>query len=633
MRHLRTSLALILVALLMSGAPVLGQQKSVPDYTQGKTVLPTIFGPYFPRQVDEPVLTNSPRVEQLVREGKMMLSLQDAIALAMENNLDVTVQRYTRWLAETDVLRARAGLGTAAGRFDPLFTTTFNWDRRSIPVNNPLLSGTGTTLVSLAALTSHTADLNFSYSQGFATGTAYQVTLNNRKQSSTSLSNLFNPSVSASLNVGFSQPLLNGFGYAANKRTLRIALNNRRSADKSFEEQLIITISQVQNLYWDLVFAREDVKVKQRSVELAEKLYKDNVRQVEIGTLAPIEVVRAEAEVARTRQDLIVSQTFLLQQQTLMKNAITKDPLGPALRDIEIVPTDLISKPPAIESKPLAEAVEEAFNSRPDIQRQKIALENAGIDVRGARNALLPILNVSGGWGTQGLGGNSRLTTSTFTGFEASSLNPLVDANGNPVLIGGQPVFAGTAVFDRTTTVSPGGIGGAYHVLRNADFPNYSLSLNLQIPLRNRAAQADSDRARLSQRQAEVSLRRLQNSIAVEVRNAQISLQQNQARVTSAQKSRELAERTLDAEQKKHQLGASTIFFVIQAQRDLAQAQSAEVRAMADLLKSKVAYEQALGRTIDANKIDVDRARISQGGTIPNIPGNIKAEVVGKGIY
>jgi vancomycin resistance protein YoaR len=246
---------------------------------------------------------------------------------------------------------------------------------------------------------------------------------------------------------------------------------------------------------------------------------------------------------------------------------------------------------------------------------------------------MLPTLNLSGAWGTQGLGGNSRSTTTTQTGFRANTNAPLVDANGNPVLVGGQAVFAGSPVTTSTTVINEAGLGDAYHVLRNVDFPNYSFSLNLQIPLRNRAAQADSDRARLSQRQAEVALHRLQNSIAVEVRNAQILLEQNQARVASAQKSRELAERTLDAEQKKHQLGASTIFFVIQAQRDLAAAQSAEVRAMADLLKSKVEYERALGRTIVVNKIDIGGATIGQAGESPRIPGSLKAEIVGKGLF
>jgi outer membrane protein TolC len=630
-RHLCSALAFVLAAMLFCGAPAFGQQQAKIDYTTGKSHLPNIFGPYFPRDVAEPTLTNSPRAEQLIREGKLMLSLQDAIALAVENNLDVSVQRYTRWMAQSDVRRARAGLGTAAGRFDPLLTSTFSWDRRSSPVNNPYLAGTGT--LALTALTSQTTQSNFSYQQGFVTGTSYTVSLNNTRQSSTSPAQLFNPSVQSQLIAAFSQPLLNGFGYASNKRSLRIALNNRKAADLTFSEQLITTVSSVQNMYWDLVFAREDVKVKQRSVELAEKLYRDNVRQVEIGTLAPIEVVRAEAEVARTHQDLIVSQTYLLQQQTLLRNAITKNPLDAMLKDAEIVPTDVINKPPAIESKLLQDAVQEAYESRPDVRRQRITLENTGIDVHGTRNAMLPTLTVSGQWASAGLAGNSRLTTSTLTGFLANTLSPLVDATGTPVLIGGQPVYAGSPDYTRTISILKSGVMDAYGRVFSADFPTYSVSLNLQIPIRNRAAQADNDRAILTQRQAEVTLRRLQNSIVVEVRNAQIGLEQNQARVAAAQKSRELAERTLDAEQKKYQLGASTIFFVIQAQRDLAAAQSTEVRALADLLKANVEYERAMGRTLDVNKIDVEGAQVGSASLTPNIPGTIKAEVGDKGSY
>ncbi|MBI1737676.1 MAG: TolC family protein, partial [Acidobacteria bacterium] len=566
-RHFLRIAAFVLVTGALVAAPALAQQLPAykidkgPDYSRGKT---NPLAVYAPIHVSAPVLTNSPRVDQLIQNGELRLSLQDAISLALENNLDISVQRYTPWLSDLDLLRTKAGLGTAAGSFDPRLTSTTSWQRATNPINNPVLSGS---LVALAAITNNNAQANMALSQGFHTGTSYAITWNNTRQSSTSPGAIVNPSVQSTLIFGFSQPLLNGFGFTPNLRFIRIARNNKRIADLTFTNQLITTVSSVQNMYWDLVFAREDVKVKKRSVELAEKLYNDNKRQVEIGTLAPIEVVRAEAEVARTRQDLIVAQTFLLQQQTLLKNAVTKNVMDATVQTIEIVPTDVISKPP--------------------------------ITTRATRNALLPTLNLNGQFSGTGLGGNSKSTVATPTGTFTSTGVPIVDAAGNPVLVGGVPTFAGRANTTSATTVFHGGFDDSLNTLRHFDFPTYGVSLNLTIPILNRAAQADNAQAILLQRQAETSLKRLQNSIIVEVRNAQIALEQNRARVEAAQKSRELAERTLDAEQKKYQLGASTIFFVIQAQRDLAAAQSAEVSSLVALTKSKVDFEKALGRTLE----------------------------------
>jgi outer membrane protein len=598
----RVCVAVMIAALLAAGPAAQAQNEGTaktassnpqrPDYSRGVSQFPNVFGPYRSIAVPQPVMTNSPRLEQLIREGELHLSLQDAISLALENNLDISVQRYAPWLADTDLLRAKAGFGSAIGRFDPQVTSTLSWDRRSTPINNPFLAGTG---VVQTALTSQTSLANFQYSQGFPTGTSYTITMNNNRQSTTSPSTFLNPSVQSSLFFGFSQPLLNGFGFVANKRQLRIAANSRLAADLTFTEQVITTVSQVQTQYWDLVFAREDVKVKQRSVELADKLYADNKRQVEIGTLAPIEVVRAEAEVARTRQDLIVAQTLLLQQEMLLKNSITRNPMDPLLQRVAILPTDVIVAPPQIEILPLQDALAEALQKRPDVRRQAVDLETRGITVASSRNALLPTLNLNGQYGSVGLAGNARQT---------------------------QP--------DGSILIVPAGLGRALDTAYlGHDFPAYSVSLNLTIPIRNRVAQADNARALLEQRQSETRLRQLQNNVAVEVRNAQIALEQNRARVQAAQKSRELAEQTLDAEQKKYQLGASTIFFVIQAQRDLAQAQSTEVRALTDLLKARVTFERALGRTLEAQNIQISDALKAEPAPARRTSAAVKGAVVG----
>ncbi|MBI3404086.1 MAG: TolC family protein [Acidobacteria bacterium] len=580
------------------------------DYSKGQRAFPTFFAPYTQLKIDEPVLTNSPRLDQMLSNGKINISLKDTIALALENNLDITVQRYTPWLAQTDVLKNQAVSSNGRINFDPIFTSTIGWQRTSQPINNPFLAGTGT--ASQTALTSQTSTGNFNYNQGFHTGTSFNVAFSNSRSSTTSASTFLNPSVQSSIFATITQPLLNGFGPLANTRFLRIAKNNLKIADLTFSNQVILTISRVEQLYWDLVFAREDVKVKQRSVELAQKLLSDNKRQVEIGTLAPIEVVRAEAEVARTSQDLIVAQTFLLQQQELMKNAITKNPMSGPLVNVEIIPTDPISTPALVENKSLEDAVKEAWNNRPDIKQARIDLDSRDITVKATHNALLPALNLQGQYGTTGLSGNQTVlgTPTTVAGTQ------IVDATGTPVA----NLFVPRTVIP-VTGITQAGWGDALDTVFRSNFPTYSVTLSLTLPIRNRSAQADNARAQLEQRQAESRVLQLQNSIVVEVRNAQIGVQQSVARVEAAKKSRELAERTLDAEQKKNQLGASTIFFVIQAQRDLAAAQSVEVQSLSGLLKAQVEYERALGRTLASNKIDVADAKKPQPMREPNIPG------------
>ncbi|MCL6565306.1 MAG: TolC family protein [Acidobacteriia bacterium] len=642
-RQIRAATALFLAALLTT-APVLAQQAQAPeqrrrvdtgpDYSQGRGHFPNLLGPYTPLRVPAPVLTNSPQVEQMIRDGKLYLSLQDAIMLALENNLDIQVQRYIPWIAETDVLRSLsggatrglAGTGTAAvlgaipsASFDPQLTIDVSWDQREIPINNPFLAGTG---VIVDSITNRTIRVNSSFSKGFPTGTGLGLTFNNNRQSTTSAGAFLNPSVSSSLFLTVSQQLLNGFGLLPNTRFIRIARNSKRAADLQFANQVIATVTQVQNLYWDLVFAREDVLVKQRSVELAEKLYQDNRRQVEIGTLAPIEVVRAEAEVARTRQDLIVAQTFLLQQQMLLKNAITKNPMDPLVQLVEVIPTDAITSPPQVEVLPLQDAVKEAWEKRPDVRQAEIDLENRGINVKATRNALLPTLSVFAQWGAQGLAGNSLVSGTPFV----VPGTQVVDSSGNPV-----PNLFVPRTITPVAGVNTEGLPTALEEVINNRFPTYSAGFTLNVPIRNRSAQADAARALLEQRQAETRLRQLQNNVVVEVRNAQIALEQSRARVEAAQKARELAERTLDAEQKKYQLGASTIFFVIQAQRDLAQAQAQEIRAMADLLKARVEFDRALGRTLEVHNIEIADALDGQIERVPNIPGRIEAALLPAG--
>ena len=609
------------------------------DYTNGQPALPNIFKPYTQMNVPQEAVENAPSLDQMIRDGKLVLSLQDAVQLALQNNLDIAVQRYVTYQSDAAVLNAKAGPGflTPTGpfvTFDPILTSTFAWQRTSLPVNNPFLSGTGT--ATLAALTNQATVANFGYSQAFPTGTAYNVSLNTTRSSTTSPGNLFNPSVSSALNVGFAQPLLAGFGFAPNLRFLRVARNNKRVADMQFEQQVITTVVAVMTQYYELVFAQQDVGVKEKSLALNEKLYNDNRRQVEIGTLAPIEITRAASEVATAKGALITSQTLALQQETLLKSLVFRNVMDPRVAALGIVTTDKPDENLQVPDVTLDAAVAEAAAKRPDVKQAVVNLDSSRIVVKATRNALLPSLSLNAQYGTQGLGGNQLTADALQNAFNANAL-PLVTAPGGPGQLGTplcvpgtganttlcpagtQPVFTSSVATGTQHTI-PGGLHDALAQVFQSSFPNYGVSLNLNMPIRNRAAQAANVTAVLQERQTAATLQRVRNNVAVDVRNAQITLAQDKAAVEANIRARILAEQTLDAEQKKFLLGASTPFLVIQAERDLANARSTEVRSLANLAEAKVNYDRALGRTLEVSRIDVADA-VKPPARIPMIPG------------
>ncbi|HEY6267505.1 MAG TPA: TolC family protein [Candidatus Acidoferrum sp.] len=604
------------------------------NYSHAPKAFPNLFAPYSPLKIGEPTLTNSPRIDQLVHDGKLELSLQEAVELALENNMDIVVQRYNPWFADTGILKASSGGfggatpgaffgGSTANNpllnFDPVITTTISIDDRNVPVNNPLTSGTGTGLLSLTALTLHNSVFNTQYTQGFQTGTTFFTAWDNTRSSSTSAANLFNPSVNSTIFVGFQQQLLNGFGRAVNTRNIRIAKNNRKIADWAFTQQAITTVTNTITAYWELVFAREFVKVQQQAVTVSDKLYNDNKKQLEIGTMAPLEVTRAESDVATNRQNLIQAQTLQLQNEQILKNAISKNPLAPNLINVEIVPTDLPTRPEAIEAPTFEEAAKEAFAKRPELQEEALNLLNGEIDLKATRNALLPTATLTAQYSSVGLAGNQRSFTST-----PAAGAPIVDANGNPI-----PGFFLPSAVVTPGPVSQAGFTDAMSSVFHNNFPDYQVSLNVQIPLRNRSAQADNQRAILTQRQLEASLQQLKNAALLDVRNTYIALTQDRAQVDAASKARELQQQTFDSEQKKYQLGASTVFLVIQTQRDLIQAQGTELRALASLVEAKANYERAVGRTLEVNRVTIADAKSGEADRDTLIPGSLHGQVVG----
>ena len=617
------------------------------NYTRAPRPFPNLIAPYRPIQVPEPVITNSPRIDQLIHDGKLELTLQDAVELALENSMDIAVQRYYPWIADVGILKANSGssgFGTPGAAisgssanlspfafsitsYDPLWTSTVFFDDRHTPINNPFISGTGTSATA-PAIGSHTAQYNNQYSQFFPTGTSLTVTYDNTRATSSPSANFFNPDVQSSLFVSFSQSLLSGFGVAVNQRNIIIAKNNRKIADLAFEQQAITTTTNAITAYWELAYARAAVDVQQQAVAVSQRLYGDNKKQLEIGTLAPLDVTRAEAQLATDQQNLIVAQTTKLQDEQVLKNFISKDPLAPNIINVEIIPTDKPTPPEATEAASFEESIKEALQKRPELLEQEYNLKNALVDVKATRNALLPTATLTGQYGTQGLSGNSPILTSTPAAGAAvvgSNGQPVtvLDANGNPVM-----------VFEPTTsTTSTGttrnGIGTTTSQIFHNQFPDYAVGVSITIPIRNRSLQADNQRAILEQRLLQTQMQQLKNTAVVDVRNTYIALVQGRVQVATASEARKLQQETFDAEQKKYQLGASTVYQVILTQRDLVTAQGAELRALANLLEAKAQYERALARTLDVNRVTIADAQHGEMERNTLIPGTLHGKVVG----
>ena len=614
MRFFRPVISLSCVFFLV--IPPLGAQTAT-------NFLSRVTNPYRPRDVAPVSLGNSNRLESLVRAGILYLSLQDTIALALENNLDIEMQRYGAQIADASLLRAKAGgllrgttsavtsgpssaptqagqasgvTGSAATQasnalVSPSSGTVISATGSPIPILDPLITSfvqlghatnpqTSTFVSGSSTLVTSTTLSNFAYTQSFLTGTQVQLSLSNSTLTTTALRTDLNPSTSATLGLSVSQQLLQGFGMAVNSRNIQIAKNNRELSDLVFKQQVINIVSAIINLYWDLVSFTENVKVQQQAVDLNKKLLSDNRKQVEVGTLAPISIISAEAELATAEQALTIAQTRVLQQETILKNALSRNGVAsPSISEARIVPTDHILVPQTEAVSPIQDMVAEALSARPDVAQLRIQLTNDKINLRGSRSELLPSLVAS-----------ANLSNNALVG----QISTLPTAPGTPV-----------------RSVTPFFIGGydtALGQLFRRNFPNYSATFQLTIPLRNRSAQADAILDQLTVRQREIAIQLLQNQVRVDVQNALIALQQSRAVYAAAIKTRILREQTLDAEQKKLALGASTIYNVILIQRDLAQSQSDEVNALSSYSKARVQLDSATGQTLNNNNVSIGEA-------------------------
>ncbi len=650
---MRFSRALFLAAWLMAAAVLLAAPSQpalaqTTDYSKSVSQFPNVVGPYMPRHVPEPNLANSARIGQLMKEGKIYLSLDDAIALALENNLDLAIARYNLPIADTDILRAKSGAstrgvntglvqgtpgggvgtigaggvgatstgagagGTSAatggagtgasglvtstlgvgppiGSYDPILTSTLSIEHLVSPTASPFSGAT--------TLAQNTATANFGWVQYLPTGTTYSVTFNNQRQTTNSFFTQLSPIISSGMRITFTQHLLQGLSINANRRFITIAKNNREISDVAFRSQAINTVAQIENIYWDLVSAYDDVRVKERSLTLAEKTLSDNKKQVEIGTLAPIEVTRAESAVASGQQDLIVSQTNLQLQQLLMKNALTRNMTDAQLAAAPVIPTSTMELPKQEPVVPIQDLINDALQHSPDLAQSRIDLTNRDLTKRAARNELLPTVDLVAWYGAAALAGNT---------------NPLAICS---------PTNQTSFCIPPANVLTPTGFTDAFSNLFGYNAPDYAVGLSVNIPIRNRSAQADQVRSELEYRQAQVRSQQLQNQIGIQVRNANFSVQQNRARVDAAMSARQLAAESLNAEQKKYALGASTNTLVLQAQRDLAQAEANVVTAMSAYEKSKVELERVMGLTLTHNGIEIADAESGKVTRMPNVPG------------
>lgn len=613
------------------------------DYSSSH-MFPNLLAPYAPPPVPQPSLSNSQLLHSLTQEGKLRLSLEDSIALALENNLDIAVARYQIPFAQTDYLRAKAGGATrgvtgafvssaefsgaigsgvsgvsggtgssgsivgggsaidvgAVGCCDPTAGFDFGWSHVTSPLNYEVVAG-------VPVVTTQETGYTGFFGQGFLTGTSYVAALTGYRQSSTSLDTLFNPEVPTAFELGFVQHLLNGFGYRANAIFVRQAQNNLKIADSTFRQQVIATVGSVANLYYTLLADQESIRVAQEAVNYDQTLLEDNKKQVQIGTLAPIEVVRAESQLATDQQNLIVAQTTFREDAEKLKTAVAKR-VDPDLASTELELTDTLPEPRPGDIPPLEQALREAAANRPEIEQDDLNLRNQDITIKSARNRLLPTLDIYATYLPEGLSGN----TAVYGCPAGSSLVPGTSECTNSSGVLTQASVTGTV---------PGGVSQSLTQVLHDRFPYYSYGVNLTIPIRNRAAQADAARAQLEQRELQAMLQRQRNQIEQDVRNAEIAVTQAKAQIDAASKATELARQTLDAERKKFQLGESTTLNVILTAQQLTAAEGNETKARSNYAQALIQYAQATATILDKYHVQMADARKGQVTRVPNIPG------------
>jgi len=398
------------------------------------------------------------------------------------------------------------------------------------------------------------------------------LNFNNSRQSWNSLTTSYNPYTGSSLGVTVTQPLLRGFGMSLNRRFIRIAGNQQKITSLLFRQQLLVTVYGVIRLYTDFVALTEDEKVKQETVTLAEKLFADTKAQVDEGTLAQVEGTRANAQLFSARQDLINATGLREEQEAILKNVLTRSGNDdPEVRSAHIIPTDPLTIPEKDDIRPIQNLIGEALRNRPDLGQARLQIDNSRIGLQGARSATLPQVDLVGVMQNNGLAGD-------VTSFAAAN------------------------------TPFASGYGGALEQVFARRYPTYGIGLQVSLPIHNRVAEADLARDELQVKQSQVRLRQFENQARLEVEDALIAMRRARASYVAAVEARRLQQESLDAEQAKFEVGASTSYFVIQYESMLAQSKSTEVAAKSSYVKARAALQRATGTILDENNISFDTA-------------------------
>ncbi len=591
---------LVTTLAVFSAATAAGQTAAKEtDYSEGPAWFPDVFAPYRVQSLPSVPLTDPVDLAPLVVDGKLQLSLEQLRSLVLRNNLEIASTAQNTAMAETDVLRARgggaprgapgvripsglfagaigAGVGdtTSAGgttgaggitgsarqvvarprgTFDPSIALNWSYDRTQSPLNTLVVAGVPTVLTSTTALQAR-------FAQAFTSGTSVTVSFNNQKQTSSQQFLRFNPAVVSSFSLIVTQQLLNGAGFDVNRRFLTIAERGKEITTQAVRQQVMTTLSQAETLYWDLVAARDNVLVAEKSLQVAEQLHEDNREREAIGALSKIEVFTAASEVYARRRDLIAARTVFELRETDLKASLTRD-VARIAASVRVEPTDSLPDPRTQPLPRLEDMQAIALENRPELRQGEANLQNQDVAIRYTANLLKPTLVLFGMVNSAGLYGNR-----------------LVDSPAGPIIL-------------------DGGLANAWGQLGRFEYPEYAFGFSLQFPMLNRSAQADHARAKIEKQQAETSLQQLRNRIRLEVRNATILLTQSSAQVQSALKAVELREKSYQEEEEKLRAGLSTPYDLIRRQRDLMAARLEEVRARTNHAKARVALDRATGRT------------------------------------
>jgi len=593
---------------------------------------------YRPTTIARANFSNSVRLTDLVRGGKIYLSLSDALALALENNYDIAIARYYMDIADTDLLRARAGSGlrgvgstvltntlgsgtqslSASGapggqstgattgssglvlstdgvgplpeNFDPTITGTIQLERTKTPSTSPFNGGSN-----------NTNTYNFAYNQGFVTGTRLTVGFDQNRATTSNGFSSYSPLITANLKATVTQHLLQGAGIWINKRFIYEAQLDRRLTDSTFRQQIFYTVNQVENIYWALVSSYKDVQAKQRALEQSTKLESDDRKQLEIGTVAALQVVNDQSSVATDKQALLSSQNNLVYQQLIIKQAIARNLSDPALVAAAVIPTDRVSLDELPEEKESVEdLVQRAFKNRPELEQAVLALQKDEITLRAARHNLLPVLDGYVFYSGTGEGGQQN--PNAICGIGSGSAGPC-PPNTHPTV----------------------GYGTVLDRMLNNSFPDKGIGFNLNIPLRNRTAQADQARSLIEYRQAELHLEQLHTQIHMQVVNAQIALANDRELVKASLAARDFNQQSVEAEIKKLHLGASTTANVLQQQRNLATAENSLISAETSYAQARASLYQMLASTLQHYGINLNEAATGDVKAAPVVPGLISA--------